>query len=236
MVLPFILGAIAWLTARLGWLKARTWLVAGAVAIAYLVSIVPVGDALLSPLEGEYAPLRDDAFPRVGYVVVLGSGYAPHSGIPLTAALDQDGLVRVVEAVRLVRKLGMAKLIVSGGAPPGYPRPADGYEQLAREFGVPDASMMVLSKGLNTAQEAHAVAAQLGTAPFFLVTSAAHMPRAMWQMKRAGARPIPAPTGQLTGRPRDWSSWLPSSAGLGRTERALHEYLGLAALLAHVSD
>jgi uncharacterized SAM-binding protein YcdF (DUF218 family) len=96
--------------------------------------------------------------------------------------------------------------------------------------------MAVLNKGLDTAQEARAVAVQLGTAPFLLVTSAAHMPRAMRQMKRAGAQPIPAPTGQLTGRPRGWDSWLPSSAGLGRTERALHEYLGLAALLAHVSD
>ena len=58
----------------------------------------------------------------------------------------------------------------------------------------------------------------------------------MWLMKRVGANAIPAPTGQLTGRPMHWNSWIPSAAGLGRSERALHEYMALAALTAHVSD
>jgi uncharacterized SAM-binding protein YcdF (DUF218 family) len=198
----------------------------------YLCSIPLVGDALLSPLEREYQPLRpDQPPPRAGYVVVLGSGYAPHDGIPITAALDWDGLTRVVEGVRLARLLGPVKLVLSGGAPAGYLPPAVGYAELARGLGIPDPSLVVLSQGLNTAAESQAVAQLLGRAPFVLVTSAYHMPRAMRLMQRAGTSPIAAPTGQrVGGLGRPFYGLFPSAGGLESTERALHEYLGLAAL------
>jgi uncharacterized SAM-binding protein YcdF (DUF218 family) len=237
LVVAFLLGVAAFMLSARGWLRTRTWLLTLATVVAYLAAIVPVGDALLGPLEHKYSPLREGAaLPAVDYVVVLGSGYAPHDEIPITAALDEDGLVRIVEGVRLVRRLGSARLVLSGGAPTGRAPPAQGYVQLARALGVPDGSLVVLDTALDTAQEARAIAARLGNAPFLLVTSAWHMPRAMLQMKHAGAKAIPAPTGQLTGRPMKWGSWLPSAAGLGRSERALHEYMALAALTAHVSD
>jgi uncharacterized SAM-binding protein YcdF (DUF218 family) len=154
----------------------------------------------------------------------------PRAGLPLTAALDEDGLARVVEGIRLKHRVA-AKLILSGGAPPGQTPSALGYAALARSLGVDDSSIVVISDPLDTRQEAAAVAALLGTSPFLLVTSAYHMPRAMWLMERAGARPIPAPTGQRANRSRaSWREWLPSGGGLRKTERALHEYVGLAAL------
>jgi uncharacterized SAM-binding protein YcdF (DUF218 family) len=65
------------------------------------------------------------------------------------------------------------------------------------------------------------------------VTSAYHMPRAMLLMRRAGADPIPAPTGQrvLSGTAGErWHALLPGAGGLRDTELAIHEYLGLAAI------
>jgi uncharacterized SAM-binding protein YcdF (DUF218 family) len=121
-------------------------------------------------------------------------------------------------------------LVVSGGAPPGRAAPADGYAQLARDLGIPQDSIVVLDKALDTAQEARAIAQRLGHSPFLLVTSASHMPRALEQMTRAGAVAIAAPTAELTGRPLNWTAWIPSASGLKRTEHALHEYLGLLAL------
>jgi uncharacterized SAM-binding protein YcdF (DUF218 family) len=57
------------------------------------------------------------------------------------------------------------------------------------------------------------------------------MPRAISLMERAATHPIPAPTGQLTGKPHNAvADLLPSSAGLHATERACHEYLGILAL------
>jgi uncharacterized SAM-binding protein YcdF (DUF218 family) len=206
------------------------YLLLGAFLVAYLGSIPLVGDALLGPLERQYPPLSGAA-PPASYVVVLGSGYTPHDGIPITAALDPDGLARLVEGVRLERLQGSARLVLSGGALPGYSPPAIGYAVLARDLGIPDTSIVVLSQSINTAAESQAVARLVGQAPFILVTSASHMPRAMKLMHRRGLQPIPAPTAQKVGGPRrPLLGLIPSSGGLESTARALHEYLGLGAL------
>lgn len=69
------------------------------------------------------------------------------------------------------------------------------------------------------------------TGHLVLVTSAAHMPRAIRNFQAVGLNPIPAPTQYLTGRGSRSSllSWLPSSSALEKSELALHEYLGLLA-------
>jgi len=204
--------------------------------LAYLCSIPLVGRALLRPLESRYPPLSEERPPPAEYIVVLGSGYAPHDGIPVTAALDDDGLVRVVEAVRLARLVPAARLVVSGGAPPGRLPPAQGYARLARALGIAPQSIIVSDEALDTRGEARAVSHLLGHAAFLLVTSAYHMPRAMWVMRQAGANPIAAPTGERAygAAAVGWRALLPGSGGLRDSERALHEYLGLAAIAAGV--
>jgi uncharacterized SAM-binding protein YcdF (DUF218 family) len=211
------------------------WLFTSAAVTVYLGATALVGNALLEPLERQYSPLRDASLPAVGYVVVLGGGYEPRDSIPVTAALDPDGLARIVEGVRLKRRLGAVRLVVSGGARPGKAPSAIGYAMLARDLGVDDASLVVLDDSLDTAAEARSVAALIGKAPFVLVTSAYHMPRAMRLMERAGARAVPAPTGQLANdSAKGWRGLIPTSGGLRNTERALHEYLGLTAQAAGV--
>ncbi len=204
----------------------------GAVLFVYLACSPIVGDGLLQPLENQYPPLREDvALPTVAYVVVLGSGYAPRDHVTATTALDGDGLVRIVDGIRLARRLGNVRLIVSGGAPPDQSPSALGYARLARELGIPSESLLVSDKPLDTTAEARAIVELIGSAPFVMVTSAYHMPRALRLMRRAGAQPIPAPVGQrvLPQRPL-WTRVIPTSGGLGNTERAIHEYLGLASL------
>lgn len=217
--------------------RIASWLLFSAAAIGYLGAILPVSNALLGPLERWHPSLREDQpLPRVGYVVVLGSGYSPRDEFPITSAFDDAGLARIVEGIRLTRRLDSVRLIVSGGAPQGQVPPAVGYAALARELGVSDASLIVLDESLDTGDEARAVVEAIGEEPFLLVTSAFHMPRAMKLMQRAGARPIPAPTGHRVFRSSggDWSFLLPTSLGLRKTERALHEYLGLVALAAGI--
>lgn len=236
LVAPFALALLVAAVAALSRLGKRTrishWLFGGAVAIAYIGSLDPVGNALLAPLEREYPPLRaDDRSIEVRHIVVLGSSYSPRGTIPVTAALDQDGLARIVEGIRLVRLFPSATLVVSGGAEQGKMPPAQGYAALARAMGVSETSLIVLPGALNTGEEARSVQALLGAEPFLLVTSAFHMPRAMRFMQRAGARPIAAPTAQRSDRPVEGIRlWMPSSLGLGKSECALHEYVGLIAL------
>ena len=213
--------------------RAACGLLLAAALLSYLASISLIGDVLLGPLERSHASLSDERRPPpVSYVVVLGSDYRPRAGISVAAALNAEGLARIVEGIHLVRRLGTARLVVSGGAPPGHAPPALGYADFARRFGVADASIISLSGSLNTHDEARAVATLLGSAPFILVTSAYHMPRALWLMRRAGAHPVPAPVGQRAlGMDGELiAELIPGSMGLYKTEHALHEYIGLLAI------
>lgn len=231
LVIASLITISALLCRLLGRRRLSIWLLASALAIGYLGSISPVGEALLRPLENRYPAVLSSANFATGYVLVLGSGYAPRSDIPVTAALDEDGLVRIVEGIRLMRVLRAPRLIVSGGAPRGRASAASGYAELARSLGVGDESLIVLDDALDTGAEARTIVELLRDTPFVLVTSAYHMPRSMLLMERAGARAIPAPAGHLIGSGGwSWRSLLPDSTGLRKTERALHEYLGLLAL------
>jgi uncharacterized SAM-binding protein YcdF (DUF218 family) len=223
-----IVGAVFAAKRRLG-----AVLLGCAAALAYFGATRAVGNAMLAPLESLYPPLGSDVSALgVTDIVVLGSSYSPRDGAPITAELDETGLVRIVEGVRLTLQVPRARLIVSGGNERPDHAPAAGYAELARALGVADNALVILDDSLDTGDEARAVANLLGQSPFILVTSAYHMPRAMRLMERAGAHPVPAPTQQRTdGSGRlTWHEWLPSGAGLRRTEEAVHEYLGLMAL------
>jgi uncharacterized SAM-binding protein YcdF (DUF218 family) len=198
-------------------------------AVIYVAAAPPVAEVLLRSLERQYSAWPEDqALPNVAYVVVLGSDYQPRSAASITGALDDDGLARIVEGILLLRRLPGAHLLVSGGASAPHVPSAIGYARLARDFGVDGTALVLLSEPMDTAAEARAVASHIGDAPFLLVTSAYHMPRAMRLMLRAGTRPLPVPVGQRAGK---WSgSMIPGAAALGSTERVLHEYLGLAAI------
>jgi uncharacterized SAM-binding protein YcdF (DUF218 family) len=233
LVVVFLVAALAAACQFRGKARAARWLFLAAAVLTYLASTTLVGDALLGPLERRYASLSEEQPPpQVGYVVVLGYDYRPHDGVSVATALDGDGLVRIVEGIRLMRWLGNARLVVSGGAEPGRAAPALGYANFARQFGVPAASIVPLGSSLDTASEARAVTNLLGRGPFILVTSAYHMPRALWLMRRAGANPTPAPVGQhAAGVSGDrFGELIPGSSGLYETEHAVHEYMGLLAM------
>jgi uncharacterized SAM-binding protein YcdF (DUF218 family) len=186
------------------------------------------------------APDLDPADPRgpgtrdeVAAVVLLGGGWWADAARPITSQLNQNSAIRLFEGLRLLRALPGARLVVSGGSrTPEQPPSALGYAQAARDMGVPPEHILVLDGPLDTAQEARAVREALGGgSPLILVTSAAHMPRAMRHFQAVGLDPIPAPTQHLTGRGRPTSllGWLPSSNSLRKSETAWHEYLGLLA-------
>jgi uncharacterized SAM-binding protein YcdF (DUF218 family) len=237
LTIAFVIGVVAGIYRIFGRRKIASWLLVSSLVVIYLAAISPVSNALLARLEHRYAPLPEDMpLPAVEFIVVLGSGYTPHDGVPVTAALSEDGLVRITEGIRLVRRLKNAHLVVSGGAPPGQMPPAVGYALLAHDLGVGESSLIVLDRALDTGAEAKSVFLLLGAAPFLMVTSAYHMPRAMRLMEQNGAHPIPAPTGQRVNEsaPAGWRSLLPTADGLRKTDRALHEYFGFAAIAAGV--
>ena len=121
--------------------------------------------------------------------------------------------------------------MLSGGSVGGRPPSARGYAALALSLGVSFGSMIIVDTPKDTAEEILALRNRVGRSQVLLVTSAAHMSRAMEYCARLDLNAIPAPTGQLAERPRisfGWT-WLPSSRHLRMTEIAVHEYWGLLA-------
>ena len=63
---------------------------------------------------------------------------------------------------------------------------------LAIELGIPETSIVVASLPINTINEARAIKGIVNEMPFYLVTSAHHMARAIQIFKTFGNNPIPA--------------------------------------------
>jgi uncharacterized SAM-binding protein YcdF (DUF218 family) len=232
LLVGLILAGIGLSLMRAGRRRSGVGMILAGAALAYLASTALVGNSLLSPLEGQYPAFEPTQAIAVHDIVVLGSGYEPGDHIPATGALDAAGLARIVEGVRLALSRPGSRLLVSGGAAPGFTPIARGYAEMATELGIQPSALIIMDRALNTNQESREVFALLGRAPFILVTSANHMPRAMQLMRRAGANPVAAPTGQIVHKQQGnrLPGLVPGSDGLHKTETALHEYLGLAAV------
>jgi uncharacterized SAM-binding protein YcdF (DUF218 family) len=125
---------------------------------------------------------------------VLGHGHVSTEELPVTSQLSSTGVVRLAEGIRIYRLNPGSKLILTGF--PG--RDPVSYTEIIKELalglGVPAEDILTFSGPKNTAEEAQLLAAQFADASLVLVTSAAHMPRAMALFHGAGLHPIPAPT------------------------------------------
>jgi uncharacterized SAM-binding protein YcdF (DUF218 family) len=217
------------------WRRSASALCVTGVMVAALATLGCIGNGLLWPLESRYPAVQDASLSRLRaqYVVVLGSGYRPRDGLPVTAALDAGAVVRIAEGVRLFRQLPGVSMIVSGGPVAGNPPAAVGYAKAASAWGVPTESILLMDQPLDTATEIRTLRELVGDSTVLLVTSASHMPRAMEYCIRYGVRAVAAPTGHLAEPPATWGwrAWLlPSGVHLRKTETALHEYVGLLAM------
>lgn len=186
---------------------------------------------LLAPLEAEY-PVFDTSQPLPedpAYIVVLGSGHMPDPALTAASRLSERALVRVVEGVRLHRAYPQSTLIVAGGVLATSAPEAESMALAAEELGVPAAKIIRESQSLDTDDQARLIHKIVGDQPFILVTSAAHMSRAMALFRKQGMSPYPAPTGQLVkggAEGIDPNAFFPNGQGVIVTEIALHEYVG----------
>ena len=164
-----------------------------------LLSLQPVADSLLKPIEDTYPTWRGEQ--PVNYVVVLGGGYTWNPEWAPSSNLINNSLPRLTEGIRLWQ---------------------------AESLGVPRSDIIVLDRPKDTEEEALAVKRAIGDAPFLLVTSASHLPRAMIFFRHAGLDPLPAPANQLavTSPLNPWERAIPSPVWLMHSDRVGYETLG----------
>ncbi|MBG6241435.1 MAG: envelope biogenesis factor ElyC [Candidatus Symbiopectobacterium sp. Dall1.0] len=194
-----------------------------------MLSVQPIADKLLLPLESHYTTWQASAAP-IPYIVVLGGGYTYNPAWAPSANLIGNSLARVTEGVRLYHANPGAKLIFTGAAAQGNPMTSSQTATLVAEsLGIPREDIITLDTPRDTEEEAAGTATLIGQQPFLLVTSASHLPRAMVFFQAQGLHPIPAPANQLaiTSALNPWEKIFPSAFYLSHSERAWYETLGL---------
>ncbi len=230
--LPFLLLVIGlailllWFTR---WQKTAKALLTAGWLVLLLLSLQPVADRLLKPIEDSWPTWRGGA--RVNYVVVLGGGYTWNPDWAPSSNLINNSLPRVTEGVRLWQANPGAKIIFTGArAMTNSVSTAEAGARVAESLGVPRSEIITLDSPKDTEEEAAAVAKIIDKQPFLLVTSASHLPRAVIFFRNAGLNPVPAPANQMAidSPLNPWEKIVPSPLWLMHSDRVWYETLGRA--------
>lgn len=215
--------------------------VAGAgVAVLLLFGFLPMGEALLRPLEQRF-PFTGHPYdgtggtPPAGIIVLGGFIDADMTAAHRMPVLNDRG-DRLVTAALLADRFPQAKVIVTDGparARNGMRLGAPLAGRILSVLGVDEARLVLEPEARSTWDNAVLTRRLVEPAPgetFILVTSAFHMPRAVGAFRAAGWTGLhPWPVDYQTGRalPRLFN---PSVArGLTLSNLAVREYLALLA-------
>ncbi len=205
-----------------------TWIFLGIICL-YFFSTAPLPGLLLSPLESLCKPLEQvKNTGEIKYIVVLSGDQRHIPAAPPTSRLGATTALRVVEGIRLFHQFQTPPpLIMSGSG--SFPVAQD-MVAFAHSLGVPADKLIAETNSLDTHGNAREVKRLVQDAPFILVTSASHLPRAMFIFQTLGMRPIPAPADFNVPENYTLSDFFPSGGYITKMSTAVHEYLGLAYL------
>jgi uncharacterized SAM-binding protein YcdF (DUF218 family) len=178
-------------------------------------------------LENQY-PIVTSVDPTIHWIVVLAGGQSQLTERPPNSMLYSASVKRLIEGVRLYRQLPNAKLLLSGGGYDSEISEATRLSQVALWFGLSNKDLVLETSSVNTAAQATALKEILRDKPFYLVTSASHMPRAMALCHAQNLHPIAAPTDfTLYWDDNGWEkTYLPNAYNLYYLSIAMHEILG----------
>jgi len=190
----------------------------------YFISIGPVKDLILYPLESNYtAPekLNADA------IVILGGG-SYSSGF-----LTEDTMNRVMGGYMVYKKTKLP-VIVSGGAIEENFSDSKAMAEILKEFGVEENKLIEENKSRDTSQNALYVAQickQRDFKKIILITSAYHMKRALKNFEKTGLQVLPYPADFKRYGHYNIYSFLPNSGNFSVSSKAIKEYIALLVFL-----
>ena len=204
------------------------------------VSSTPVfASWALGSLERQYPARTMADTPEADVAIVLGGAI----GLPLAPRVEldlYDASDRVLHAARLFRAGKIKRVLVTGGNSPwlvAVKPEADFIKSLLIEWGVPAAAIETAGRSRNTyenALEIKEIQQRSGFKSALLVTSAAHMPRAMAIFLKAQL-PVVASSADILVVDGAWDPmfrWLPDAAALTMTTNAVKEWIGFWAYRA----
>jgi len=195
------------------------------------VTVLPLGQWAIAPLETRFPPLPLPD--RVDGIILLGGAVNP----VLTQAHGQFALNetgdRITETFILAKRYPDSHVLLSGGIgtllPTGMSE-AKTTEDLLVAMGMDEHRLVIEDRSRNTYENAvfsKAVADPKPGETWILVTSAAHMPRAVGCFRHAGWEILPYPVDY---QPNErWRfDYIDLGGSLVLLAKAAHEWLGLA--------
>lgn len=216
------------------WQRGGRAILSTTILFVFAISTLPVGEAMLAVLEDRFSTVPAVAAPVDG-IIVLGGAVRQR----LTLARGQPALnehaERMTEFVALARRFPLARLAFTGGSASVFDRDMK-ETAVARLFfaqmGLDADRVVYESRSRNTYENAVLTHRLLRPGPgerWLLVTSAAHMPRAIGAFRKAGWHPVAYPVDYVTRGLAEIGPFFNFRAGLNSFGDALHEWMGLIA-------
>jgi uncharacterized SAM-binding protein YcdF (DUF218 family) len=227
LVWALLLLAAALLLRRRGRLAWALVGLAGAVLVAF--SADRVADRLIAHAESRATRTFRPGETYDAVIVLAGmvEGASRQDGGRLGLASEGD---RIVRAFELLREGRARYALLSGGfvdPRPGEPSEAEVLAEMLRTWGIEPERIAVEGRSRNTrenAVESARIVAERGWKRLLLVTSAAHMPRALGCFRQAGLRPDTLPVDYRVGL--RWGGVMPRAKALSQSTDAIRELAG----------
>ena len=207
---------------------AKAFIVFG-LSVLYLLSIRPISDALIKPLESSFPPLKASSINSANVIVVLTGGVTDLSWRSISPQPSITSLSRLTYGITLYKQVSGINIIISGGS--GDPEKqniseADAMKDMAIALGVPAKDMLIERDSRNTIESVNALRRFVGDKSMVLVTSASHMKRAVAMFKKMGMNVVPAPTDYISEQKKvSLYSLIPIANHLLTSSTAFYEYI-----------
>jgi uncharacterized SAM-binding protein YcdF (DUF218 family) len=185
---------------------------------------------LIKHLEDKYPviPVGSEEWQKTEAIVVLACNYFEDNDLPFVSRWPNCSLQRNLHAALMYRKHKMPIFLAGDilGSTDKFTQ-ASHNQYFFEQMGVDSADIFILPKGVNTETEVNALTSILDGKHISLVTSASHLPRAVFYFEEKNIQVLPIPVEHLSRKSVEPVIGLPNAASLYRSERAIHEYLGL---------
>ncbi|MGH1359603.1 MAG: YdcF family protein [Burkholderiaceae bacterium] len=197
----------------------------------WIFSAPAIANLALAQLEGVPGQPASPQTARPFYLV-MGAGTPPQANHEGRAELTLAGWRRTQAAIRHWRQTGGKLVFVGGfgtGPDPDQNSIAAAMAALASQWGVPASAIVTAGHQTSNSREDLLAAQPLVAAyphPAYLITSAAHMPRAMSAARSLGMTLSALPCDYQQLQQPGWRAWFPNNGGPQLWQQSLHELLG----------
>lgn len=213
-------------------------LVIAAVLLLVICGLSPLGNLLLYPLEQRF-PKWDASRGAPDGIIVLGGSIQADLSVSHGTPVVIGAPDRLIAAAALAHRYPNAPILFTGGSAKlisNDAREADFAGAIFESLGI-DKSRLIMERASRNTQEnaqfSKALLAPKQGERWLLVTSAFHMPRSVGLFRKAGFAVEPYPVDWRVGGRDDLFNFTNIAIdGLGRTDMAVREWMGLIAYRA----